>query len=438
MSYALLTLSDHKDISLSVLKKIEQMVQEGIILVGNPPERAFGLSGYPESDQEVKAIVKKLWGKVDQKTIFKNTYGKGKIYGGKTIAEVLNLENIAPDFTYTATTPNAGMQYIHRSSNNSEIYFVTNIWARNGIDNFIYRYQTNLPDRYIQAICSFRVDGEREIERWDPLTGEMTQVTVYRHENERYYIPVSLSPEGSAFFVFKKSPEKKHIIKIGIDGQILTEGNDPLLSGASSVFTQNNHVEIMQDGNYQFTWNNGKTATIYARQIPKEQTLEGSWEIRFPENPALGKPIDTEIDSLKSWTEFSQRSIKYYSGTARYTKTFNLPRGILVKGRVYLDLGNVQELASIRINGKDVSICWIAPFRVDISDYLKPGENSLEIDVTNLWSNRLIGDGKLSPKERGTQTNIAKFNSPDAEKYLRISGLLGPVKLQFSQVLNFK
>ena len=95
-------------------------------------------------------------------------------------------------------------------------------------------------------------------------------------------------------------------------------------------------------------------------------------------------------------------------------------------------------MAIIRLNGKEVSKCWISPYRADISDYLKSGNNLLEVDVTNLWANRLIGDGKLPKGERRTQTNIIKFDAPDAEQYLRVSGLLGPVKLQFSQIVHFK
>jgi len=437
MSYTMLTLSDQKDISLPVLKKIEHMVKEGIILVGNPPVRAFGLSGYPDSDHEIKAIVKNLWGNIDQKNIFVNSYGKGKVYSGKTIAEVLKLEQIAPDFSYSPI-PNVEMDYIHRSTDEFEIYYVVNKWARNGINDFIYRYQTDLPNRYIQAKCYFRVDGEREIERWDPVTGQMTPVTVYKYENNRYEIPVSLSPEGSAFFVFRKSHGKIHLTDIKKDGSDLASGNTPLVDGSSGIYIRNNQAEIVHEGNYQLAWSDGKKATINSKLIPDEQILDGHWKIRFMEKPQLGEPIDTEIDSLKSWTEFSQRSIKYYSGTARYTKTVNISGRVLTKGRVYLDLGNVQELATIRINGKDVSTCWIAPYRADITDDLKDGKNLLEIDVTNMWPNRLIGDGMLSKEDRRTKTDIVKFDSPNAEKYLRISGLLGPVKLQFSQILKFK
>lgn len=436
MSYRLLVLTDQKDISLTVLKKIEQMVKKGIVLVGSPPERASGLSGYPGSDKEVKTIVKKLWGDAGPNDNFPRRYGKGKVYSGKTIAEVLNMEEISPDFSFKGDQ-DTGMEYIHRSADDIDIYFVTNKWARHGIDDYTYRYLTDVPDRYIQVKCSFRIDDEREIENWDPATGKITPVMVYKHENNRYEIPVSLPPEGSAFFVFRKSAPRKHLTDILKDGNTLIGVNSPLEHCASGAFIQENFAEFIMAGDYQFIWSNGEKRSIILKDIPKEKVLNGSWKILFQEKPILGKHFEVETDSLRSWTEFPQCSIRYFSGTARYVKTFNLPEKPGVNQRVYLDLGNVQELADIYMNGNEVSECWISPYCADITGYLKQGENLLEIDITNMWVNRLIGDGKMPESERLTKTNIVKFDAPDAEQYLRVSGLLGPVKLRFSQIHKF-
>ena len=139
---------------------------------------------------------------------------------------------------------------------------------------------------------------------------------------------------------------------------------------------------------------------------------------------------------LKSWTESSQREIKYFSGTARYTKIVDFADEVKSR-RVYLDLGNVLDLVTVRLNGKVVDTCWIAPFRVDITDHLVKGRNLLELDVTNCWANRLIGDGKLPKEQRRTQSNIGdKFQKPGSEKLLRVSGLLGPVRLQFAEIVS--
>jgi hypothetical protein len=433
MNYSMLTLTDQKDISLPVLRKIEQMVKEGMVLVGPPPVRASGLTGYPASDQEVKAIVKRLWGDIDQKNIFVNNYGKGKVYCGKSVAEVLKIEKIAPDFDYN-TASDEGLWYIHRSAGDAEIYFIVNKWAKKGINDFMYRNLPGLPDRYVKALCSFRVEGEREIEQWDPVTGEMTPVVAYTYENNSYKIPVTLAPEGSTFFVFRKSPERKHITDIKINGVDQIDGNSSLVYNPSGTHVNDNSAEISQAADYHFTWSNGEKTKIVTKKIPGEQVLDGKWKVHFNEKPVLGNSFDIEVDSLKSWTEFSQRSVRYFSGTASYTKEFNLPAGMLKDGRVYIDLGDARDLATIKINGKEVAICWKFPYRADITDYLKNGKNNLNVDVTNLWCNRLIGDGKLPQEERLTRTNIKKFDAPDAEKYLRASGLLGPVKLQFSQI----
>jgi hypothetical protein len=262
----------------------------------------------------------------------------------------------------------------------------------------------------------------------------MTPVMVYQRKGNRYDIPVSLTPEGSAFYVFKKGPQRKHVTKIVKDGIPLTEGNAPLQLNASGIFIRPAGAEITRKGAYELTWSDGEKQKIDAKTLPSDQPIEGPWKITFMERPSLGETITTETDVLKSWTEFSQREIKYFSGTASYAKDFNAPDVALKSKRVYLDLGNVQDIVTVRLNGKVVDTCWIAPFRVDVTDYLVKGRNMLELDVSNCWVNRLIGDGKIPKEQRRTQSNVAgKFQDPDSEKLLRVSGLLGPVRLQFAK-----
>jgi len=103
-----------------------------------------------------------------------------------------------------------------------------------------------------------------------------------------------------------------------------------------------------------------------------------------------------------------------------------------------LDLGNVQEMASVKINGKQMQVMWSAPFQFDITPFVKSGPNDLEVEVVNMWPNRLIGDSKLPENLRLTKTNINKFNVPDSESFLRESGLLGPVKIKMINLQNIK
>ena len=97
--------------------------------------------------------------------------------------------------------------------------------------------------------------------------------------------------------------------------------------------------------------------------------------------------------------------------------------------RLLLDLGFVKEMASVIINGHQMQVIWSAPFRFGITPFVKSGTNELAVEVVNMWVNRLIGHGKLPVERRLTKTNINKFDAPDAEKYLHVSGLMGPVKI---------
>ena len=159
----------------------------------------------------------------------------------------------------------------------------------------------------------------------------------------------------------------------------------------------------------------------------KEIPIQGSWELSF--DPEWGGPEKIVVDELKSWTEFEEEGIKYYSGTTVYKKEFEFSKSSMREYRTTLDLGNLHELAMVKLNGNIVGNVWCSPFTLDVTDYLVEGTNHLEIEVVNLWPNRLILDGRLPKDERLTKTNVNKFEAEDAERYLRKSGLIGPVKI---------
>ena len=119
--------------------------------------------------------------------------------------------------------------------------------------------------------------------------------------------------------------------------------------------------------------------------------------------------------------------MKYFSGSATYTKTIQASANWFKPGaHLWLDLGDVENLADIAVNGKSLGILWKAPYKVDLSGALKPGSNQLTIKVTNLWVNRLIGDQQPNAVEKYTFTDIKPYsaNSP-----LLPSGLLGPLRI---------
>ncbi len=153
--------------------------------------------------------------------------------------------------------------------------------------------------------------------------------------------------------------------------------------------------------------------------------LSGPWEVKF--DPAWGGPASVNFPQLESWTSRSEFGVKYYSGTGTYRKSFDVPLALQGTGtRISINLGEVKYAAEVRLNGIDLGPVWTKPFRVEITNAVKPEGNVLEIDVANVWPNRIIGDSLLPPDQRLTRTNIVYTqNTP-----LWQSGLLGPVKIE--------
>jgi hypothetical protein len=135
------------------------------------------------------------------------------------------------------------------------------------------------------------------------------------------------------------------------------------------------------------------------------QDISRQWTVHF--DPKWGGPATAQFPALVSWPTRPEPGIRFYSGTAVYEKSFALPASpALPPGdALLLDLGNLRELAEIKVNGKSCGIVWCPPFRADISAAVKPGENKLEVEVVNFWPNRIIGDASLPPAERFTRTN---------------------------------
>jgi hypothetical protein len=155
------------------------------------------------------------------------------------------------------------------------------------------------------------------------------------------------------------------------------------------------------------------------------QTLDGDWKVSF--NALLGGPKDDVVfNSLTDWSQHADTTIRYYSGTAVYHKTFEW-KGAGNAKAVYLDLGNVANMAEVFLNGISCGTVWTAPYRVDITKALKQRKNELKIEVVNTWANRMIGDARLPLEKRITST-VYPFKMEG--KPLLAAGLLGPVKIE--------
>ena len=217
-------------------------------------------------------------------------------------------------------------------------------------------------------------------------------------------------------------------------------------------------LDAWQPGRYELKTASGRTLRGETAALPQPLEVTGSWQVRFP--PNAGAPEQVTLEKLVSWSEHSDPGVKHFSGMATYTKTVSVPRAMLGKNRrLYLDLGNVQVMAQVKLNGKDLGILWRSPYRVDVTDAVKAGQNTLEVKVVNLWINRMIGDeglpedssrndngtlkewpqwvqeGKPSPTGRYTFTSWRLWKAGDP---LQESGLIGPVTLRTVERVNIK
>ena len=212
----------------------------------------------------------------------------------------------------------------------------------------------------------------------------------------------------------------------------------------------NGDVEIRawETGDFEVVMASGKTRKTGHVDVPDAVEIVGSWQLSFP--PDWGAPPQVTLDRLISWTEHADAGVKYFSGTAIYDKTFTWNVTPASDTRVILDLGRVKNFAAVRLNGNPFPVLWKPPYCLDITEAVRHGENTLQIAVTNLWPNRLIGDeqlpddrewqgsrlkewpqwlldGKPSPTGRFTFTTWHHWHKDDA---LVPSGLFGPVQVR--------
>ncbi len=237
---------------------------------------------------------------------------------------------------------------------------------------YFYTHRNNRED---SIEMEFRVSGKKPM-HWDAVTGKITPLS-YRMEADRTIISKTLSPFESGYIVFLKN-------------------------------TKETRLQI---------------AEVNIQQVA---SLQGDWDVSFQQG--RGVTSGTQKLALGDWSKQSDAGIRYFSGAANYQKTFSVDQAWLKdKKTLLLNLGEVADLAEVFINGKSAGIVWKPPYRLEIGDQLKKGDNLIEIKVTNLWVNRLIGDQQDVTKEKITFTTVDTY---PADAALRPSGLIGPVVLE--------
>jgi hypothetical protein len=324
---------------------------------------------------------------------------------GDNTREALVKKGVEQDFIYKSRNPNALIDYIHRTTNDAEIYYVVN---RNERPEYVH--------------VSFRVEGKTP-ELWRPETGATSDCPVYKTVEGRTTLPLFLEPFGSVFVVFRK-PQTVHYESISFDGRnLFPELPRDTFYTQPFTFRNDGSPTFLLAGVYSLNSSDGKTQMFdcATETIP----LTEAWHVAF--DTAWGGPEKVRFDKLVLWNKHPDDRIRYYSGTAAYSASFRLTAEQYRNKRVYLDLGEMYNLAEVYINGQSAGVWWQPPFSQDITDLLNDGDNRIELNVVNLWTNRLIGDQLLPEEKRFTKTNIRKFTK---EHPLRPSGLAGPTMIK--------
>ena len=353
--------------SLPVLRRIAELVHQGATVVGQAPTDDPSLA---DNQAEFHKLVAELWGATPTAGTPRKV-GKGRVLATSpadlvpSISAAFTAINLAPDTTYTKTSPDTQVLFVHRTLSGA---------AGPGADLY---FVDNRSDRPLSTEASFLVTG-RAAELFHPDTGAVTPAA-YSIANGRTTVPLTLEPWGTVFVAFRHATSES-------------------------------------------------THTLPRTTETELATVSGGWDLRFEDRTPKpeGEPATLHMDQLSSLSDSSDPAIKYFCGHITYTKHIDAPAGWFQSNMpVMLDLGDVRNLAEVTVNGKPLGIVWKAPYRLDVSSAMHAGENTVEIRVADLWVNRLIGEAQPN----ATQVTFTTRNPYKANSPLVPSGLIGPVRL---------
>lgn len=382
-SYRLLVLPDYETMTPALLAKIKDLVYDGAMVVGLPPVKSPSLTDYPNCDNEIQAIANELWNTATIPTgLVTRSFGKGEIIWGTELKE--KADNLYPRYDVTAKIL-SDMDIPEDFKSRAPIRY-----THRTMEDYDIYFVSNRSEKNVSSDCFFRISGKSPA-LWDPITGNTRALPEYSVVEGCTKIPLEFEPHESYFIVF---------------------GDNKKVSKGSNFSSK---------------------TTI--------GTLDASWEVSF--DPAWGGPDKVIFEKLGDWSQHSDPGIKYYSGTAVYKQKFDLPYS--TEGKIFLDLGKVKNMARIHINGRKIGTLWTSPWQLEITGFVKETDNQLEIEVVNLWPNRLIGDEQLP--DDGIHDGqwpewLLKGEARDSGRYtfttykhfkkdspLLESGLIGPVTL---------
>jgi hypothetical protein len=408
--YRALMLPNSQRLSLASLSWVRGFVRQGGTVIGKHPIGPLGIVSEKQST-EYKQIADEMWGACEDGT--ETHFGQGHIFCTEDARKALASLGVSQDFSYRVGADSAAaFDYVHRQTKNAEIYFVRSTSASSAT-----------------ATLSFRVRG-RAPELWTPEDACRTPALVYRETADgRTEIPLTFPGSGSVFVIFE-GRVARHLVSLQKGG---TEVFPSIVQGAGVFAASDDTLAVHDAGTYEAVDNEGKRITLTsASDVANPQFAP--WTLSFP--PGWGAPASIPLKQFQSWTEANDPGIRYFSGTATYHSVLRVAAEPAPGQRqLWLNLGQVREIASVVVNGKAVQTLWREPFLVRVDPYLHQGSNSIEIQVTNPWTNRLIGDQQPGVMKHYTHTNVRAYTK---SSQLVPSGLLEPITIQVDSIERWR
>jgi hypothetical protein len=412
-------------------RKIKELVAAGATVVSPKPVKSPSLKNYPECDAELKKIGDEVWGSGVQ-----SAFEKGFVF--TKLEDAIEKAEITPDFIIDKAFFPDQIKIGHRTSPEADIYFVA-----------------NLAENRQNIIVSFRISGKQP-ELWQAENGSISNAPVWQEKDDRTKVELNLKGMQSVFVVFRKPASKAdHPVAVVVSDST-ANWNVVFDKDRNAIICSTEPLEA------KVFYASGKEKTINTNPKPATE-ITGSWKVFFL--PKLDKPFEMDFPELIDFSKHSNKSVNYFAGTATYRKVINIDSGLLETGqKIVLDLGEMNDIAEVKVNGKNLGVLWYPPFSVDITNALQTGENKLEIAVTNTWANRLIGDEQEPAdfewgKDRGEKMGRAMLAYPDwfikneprpsqgrktfsvwyyyrKDSQLKPAGLVGPMRLVSESVLQ--
>lgn len=426
LAYKVLVLPNVHALPLETMKRVEEYVKGGgvVIALEQIPGASTGLADYRERDQEVRAMAAGMFRTpVGRDGTEAHQFGNGQTYFLKNVMHRTDQldwrssvfdpfvntvrRHVAPDFgidfVREAIRENQALVFKHRSTPEAEIYFVANV-----------------ENRPVDSRIAFRVAG-RVPQEWNPYSGEIKPLYEYEPRETSTLVPVRLAPFASTIFVFAPAGKQPHVL--GSDFVKVLRADEKGLAALAA-----------RNGIHQVTLAGGENRSVAVAGIPAPFEIAGDWQLALE---GKGFPrTERVLPRLRSWTQ--DPATKHFSGTGRYTITFDLPASYVSDAlELELKLGDVGNIADVELNGRHVGVIWMRGQSLDVTRFVKAGRNVLTVDVTNTLINRVAG-WKAVPELPDDLKRLygcgIDDDSPSARSLsgfepLPRSGLLGPVSL---------